>query len=52
MTYMKKVLAHLTVKKPERVEAFKKGGQAFFKWAMIEQNFGELAFYTGPSYDM
>lgn len=48
--YMKKVLAWLQANKPDRVDPFKAGAKDFFIWA--KQNFGELSFYTGSSYDM
>lgn len=47
---MKKILAYLGEKKPERVEPFKAGGRDFFKWALA--NFDEITFYTGQSYDV
>lgn len=47
---MKKLLTHLKDNKPDRLDAFKTGAIEFFKWA--QTNFGELTFYTGPSYDM
>lgn len=47
---MKKLMVWIKEKKPERLDAFKTGAAAFFKWA--KANFGELSFYTGKSYDM
>lgn len=48
--YMKKLLEYLQKNKQDRVEPFKAGAREFFKWVL--NNFGELTFYTGPSYDM
>ena len=47
--YMKKVLEYLQKEKPDRVEAFKKGGRDFFAWA--KENFDDLSFYTPKNYD-
>jgi len=45
--YMKAVKAHLQKRKPERVDAFEKGAQAFAK--KIVANFKDYEFYTGES---
>ena len=47
---MKKLKEHLQKNKPDRVEGFMAGAKDFFKWCL--SNFGELTFYTPPSYDM
>lgn len=46
---MKKVLGYLKEKKPERVDAFMKGGRAFFDW--VKANFEDLSFYTPSDYE-
>jgi hypothetical protein len=46
---MKAVKAYLEKNKPERVEAFEKGAQAFAK--KIVANFKDYEFYTGESMD-
>lgn len=48
--YMKKLMGWIKTNKPDRLEPFKTGAQAFFKWA--KANFDELSFYTGKAYDM
>lgn len=48
--YMKKVLGYLSEKNPDRVAGFKTGAAAFFKWA--KENFEELSFHTGQSFDV
>ncbi|KAI0719560.1 translationally-controlled tumor protein [Cerioporus squamosus] len=45
--YMKAVKAHLQESKPERVEEFEKGAQAFAK--KLIANFKDYEFYTGES---
>ncbi|RPD67170.1 translationally controlled tumor-associated [Lentinus tigrinus ALCF2SS1-7] len=47
--YMKSVKAKLQESKPDRVEAFEKGAQAFAK--KIIGNFKDYEFYTGESMD-
>jgi hypothetical protein len=49
-SYMKKLQDWVKANKPDRLEKFKIGALAFFKWA--KANFDELSFYTGKSYDM
>ena len=44
---MKAVKAHLQETKPDRVEAFEKGAQAFAK--KIVANFKDYEFYTGEN---
>lgn len=46
---MKAVKGYLEKNKPERVEAFEKGAQAFAK--KIVANFKDYEFYTGESMD-
>ncbi|KAH9899874.1 translationally controlled tumor-associated [Cubamyces lactineus] len=46
-SYMKAVKQHLQENKPERVEAFEKGAQAFAK--KIVANFKDYEFYTGEN---
>ena len=46
---MKKLLGHLTKEKPDRVDSFKAGGQAFFKW--VNANVDDITFYTPKNYD-
>lgn len=48
--YMKKLMVWIKTNKPDRLEPFMTGAQAFFKWA--KTNFDELSFYTGKAYDM
>ncbi|KAF8709163.1 TCTP family, partial [Rhizoctonia solani] len=45
--YMKAVKAYLSTAKPDRVEAFEKGAQAYAK--KIVANFKNFEFYTGES---
>ncbi|KAJ8481970.1 hypothetical protein ONZ51_g5674 [Trametes cubensis] len=45
--YMKAVKQHLQETKPDRVEAFEKGAQAFAK--KIVANFKDFEFYTGEN---
>ncbi|KAF8743207.1 TCTP family, partial [Rhizoctonia solani] len=45
--YMKAVKTHLSTTKPDRVEAFEKGAQAYAK--KIVANFKDFEFYTGES---
>lgn len=42
--YMKRVLDHLTAKRPDRVEAFKKGAQEMAKW--IIANYDDFTLYN------
>lgn len=47
--YMKKLLGYLSKEKPERVDSFKAGAQAFFKW--VNENVEDITFYTPKNYD-
>lgn len=47
--YMKKVKAHLAENKPEEVEVFEKGAQAYVK--KVIGSFNDWEFYTGESMD-
>lgn len=47
--YMKSIKAYLAEHKPEEVESFEKGAQAFAK--KIVGNFKDYDFYTGESMD-
>lgn len=44
--YMAKVVAHLTAKRPERVDVFKKGAQKFIMETVMA-NFSDFQFWTG-----
>lgn len=47
--YMKRILGHLAKENPDRVGAFKTGGQAFFKW--VNEHFDDITFYTPKNFD-
>lgn len=42
-TYMGKIVAHLTAKKPERLDAFKAGVKKFVSWVLA--NFDDISLY-------
>ena len=46
---MKKLLAYLKEKNPDRADIFKKGGVDYWNW--IKGNFGDLTFWTPSDYD-
>jgi hypothetical protein len=48
--YMKKLLDQITKSKPDRVDAFKKGAMAYFKWVL--SRFDDFSYYCPTSYDV